>query len=147
MANFEMSGYADETLDAHAWCEDKDGKVVFDPHFKEYDLIKKIRDLEGEPQYEEVSTLSRQVMVIIKRQIKDAKRQGKQQGIKLTSEMIMTMFLEQPAFGNCFLNAYAYRWFNPEVKMRVGKMGWKVKKTERCYGTTFTTDKVFWEYG
>tara|TARA_R110000823_G_scaffold270717_2_gene390270 strand:- start:4528 stop:4896 length:369 start_codon:yes stop_codon:yes gene_type:complete len=119
-------------VDGHAWCENKDGEVVFDPSFKEYKFIKMVNKLEGENQYEIVPELSGKVMACIKIHIKDFKKNN-----KMSFENIMKMFLKYPKFNCCFLNAYAYKFANPEVKLMVGKMGWKKKNS----------GEIFWEYG
>ena len=125
------------TVDGHAWCENKDGEVVFDPSFGEYKFIKMVNKLEGEKQYEIVPEMSGKVMECIKIHIKDFKKTSKALGKPMSFENIMKMFLKYPKFGCCFLNAYSYKFANPEVKLMVGKMGWKKKNSE----------EIFWEYG
>jgi len=133
------TGLFDEDFneDFHAWIEDKEGNVIFDPHFPEYDEIKKLQGLYGEPQYkaytgEKARSLKMRCRASAKKILKTQKKH-----YKMTAAQVWEQQYHHPVYGYCNFNAIAYLKKHPDSVFKVGSMGWKRK----C------DDRVFWEFG
>lgn len=122
-------------LDAHAWIEMPDGSIK-DWYFQDYDNIKRLWNCEGRAYYypnpEKFAPAMRH---IIKKMVKTAKKFLPE--VYTDAKAVFEDFYNEPKAGHCFMNAYAYKYFNPEVKLMVGSMGWASKKT----------GKIHWEFG
>ena len=120
--------------DYHMWVENRDGSIAFDPHFPEYDNIKQIRNLYGEPQYNAYTG------VRAKKQFEVAKRM-ETKAYKLGWNGCRW----KPLPNFCPLNAISYlakteRW--DECVVQIGGMGGK-----RGGANGEGTNKVWWEFG
>ena len=125
-----------DTLDAHMWLENADGEVVFDPHFIQYDIIKRVQNLKGEKKYKAWIGKKRGVALNKIQEINTAKIKALP-SIGWTKKQFWEHFSKNPHFGNCFNNATAYWKKNQHLKIVIGSMGW-----EKTNG-----DGVWWEYG
>ena len=122
-------------LDAHAWIEMPDGSIK-DWYFQDYDNIKRLWNCEGRAYYyPNPEKFSLPMRGIIKKMVKIAKKYIPER--YPNAEAVFKDFYNEPKAGHCFMNAYAYKYFNPEVKLMVGSMGWASKKT----------GKIHWEFG
>ena len=123
------------SLDAHAWIEMPDGSIR-DWAFHRYDIIKNIWNCNDRAYYYPNPT-EYQVPFrkIIKRMVKAAKKYCPEEFPN--AEAVFKDFYLCPKAGHCFMNAYAYKYFHPEVKLMIGSMGWEKKRT----GT------IYWEFG
>jgi len=125
------------TEDFHAWIEDKDGKVIYDPHFPQYDYKKKIRGLYGEPQYKAYTGEKARALCMRNRQAVKNILKAQKKGHGISAKQVWEQQYEHPIYGYCSFNAVAYLKKHPDVIYKVGSMGWKRK----------ADDRVFWEYG
>jgi len=123
--------------DFHAWIEDKDGKVIYDPHFPRYDKIKKLRGLYGDPQYKAYTGEKARALCMRNRQSVIRIIKAQKNAYKITAKQVWEQQYQHPTVGFCNFNAIAYLKKHPEAKYKVGSMGWKRK----C------DDRVFWEFG
>ena len=123
-----------DPYDYHMWVENKDGSVAFDPYFPEYDNIKQIHNLYGEPQYNPYRG------VRAKKQFEISKRLETK-----ASKMGWNPAEWNPLVNFCPLNAISYlaktgRW--DECVLQIGGMGWK-----KVGADGKGTDQVWWEFG
>ena len=129
--------------DLHAWCEDEEGNVIYDPWFPEFDLIvsanKCIADLESgyilendrngriykkRPEWQPI------LNAVLKRTVSLMMADG---------IVVSDAAWRVPAqYGCCVYNAYFWKLRNPDkgAKICVGQMGWKTK-----------SGGEHWEYG
>ena len=127
--------YINCKMDIHCWTINKDG-TIYDPYFKEYDTIKKIRNLTDNQVYKSLEGIEKKKMWVkiwkkmIKPHIKNMKKKG------MTKEEFFDIFYAKPMFGFCWLNSYTYHLKNKGSTFHIGKMGWIDKNGE-----------PFWEYG
>ena len=123
------------TTDCHAWVEKPDGSIL-DWHFFDYDTIIRVQGLEkGITVYMPDDKYHKTCMTQVRKKI----RQIKNAGIPMlsTTKDILKFFYDQPAAGNCFMNAYSYVYFNRDCKLRVGNFGWAKKKRTKNINTWF----------
>lgn len=146
--------------DFHCWVEDKDGEVVFDPEFPEYQAIKKIKNcIPDSPNYHNAfdEDTEKWFWGKLKGTMTDKIQLYKSQNIKWVKE-----FYERPKFGHCNLNCSAFLIKNKGkgYRIRVGSMGWlkdpvvwklKAENKPRMSddGTHFSipSQTIWWEYG
>ena len=117
-------------VDGHFWVE-RDGKVI-DPYFKDYDNIKKIRNLVGNSIYM-IAPIEDMMISIWKKDM------TKKMGICNFEECCKVFLKEygfQKTYGNCWINCLI-EVYNNGGKIRFGSMGWKKNNS----------DDIFWEFG
>lgn len=110
--------------DFHCWVEDKDGEVVFDPEFKEYQAIKQVKNcMEDSPHFYNAfgEDAEKWFWGKLKGTMTDKIQLYKSQNIKWVKE-----FYQRPKFGHCNLNCSAFLIKNKGkgYRIRVGSMGW-----------------------
>ncbi len=108
-------------MDIHCWVVLEDGKII-DPDFAQYELIKKIRNLEGNKLY---------------KQLQDIEMTKKyEEMMKLATSIFMISPRDKTEFNKCFFNAIINKKkFGGRIVF--GSMGWKIKNSY----------DIFWEYG
>tara|TARA_R110000868_G_scaffold394911_1_gene666380 strand:+ start:115 stop:501 length:387 start_codon:yes stop_codon:yes gene_type:complete len=125
------------TMDIHCWVEDSTGKII-DPDFMEYQIVKNIRDLEGEKQYKKLTGEAYKTMAgDITAACKTVKKQIKASNKGMTNEYFWELFTDHPRSGFCMLNAMGQVKKDPTLKFCIGSMGWKKKGSQ----------EIFWEFG
>ena len=133
-------------LDGHAWCEDVEGNVVYDPCFKWYDYICNLHGCAKKKKrhYKVQANMKETVLKIVKSHIKEGKQIGLWKDFKSGMEFWRDFLEGEDEFedkengeGKCFINAYCYKYFHPEVKLMIGSMGFEKDKS----------NEVWWEYG
>jgi hypothetical protein len=146
--------------DFHCWVEDKNGKVVFDPDFKEYELVRKLRGCWDNPK-KFYSPFGEEKEKYFWNKLKPKMREKieflKANGLK--GKWVNT-FYQTPLHGYCNLNCSAFVIKNKGkgYKIRVGSMGWlkdpkkhqnkAVNQLVRVdNGYHVPTSAVWWEYG
>jgi len=130
-----MTDEWDFKTDCHAWVERPDGSIL-DWWFNDYETIVKVQGLEkGISVYMPDDKYHRICMEQVHKKIRDCKASG-MSFLKKNKDCIK-FFLDQPASGNCFMNAYAYCYFNRDCKLRVGNFGWAKKKPTQNITTWF----------
>ena len=123
------------SLDAHAWIEKPDGTIL-DFDFTEYNEIRRLWACDNpRPFYAPNDAYLPAMRRICKKMVNTAKRVLPD--VYPNAEAFYRDFYEEPKAGHCFMNATAYKFFNPQCKLKVGSMGWVKKRT----GT------IHWEFG
>jgi hypothetical protein len=120
--------------DIHYWVEDKEGNVVYDPYFIEYDVIKCLRNLKGDRIYKRY----------VGKKGKDAVRRGHRDAVavakclQLVGMKPMKMFYQKPQPLECNMNALGWIKYSgrTDIQLVAGSMGWKRKK-----------GGIHWEFG
>lgn len=115
-------------IKGHFWIV-RDGKII-DPHFKEYDDIKKFWNCEGRPQYRLES--------------KEVRRKVKNQFIK-EKKKILKLIVDNPdktdwetlcdtgvVFGRCAWNVI-YEQYLRGGQIAYGDMGWRIKNSNEIH--------------
>lgn len=141
------------SMDLHAWVENSNGEVIFDPMFNEYkekldkwDAYECFDD-DGDRAYDEVycelegpeySRIKDKIMdIMVYPTIIVNVNNLKKQGMKGTDQEIMEKFLthtaENPSFAACFLNAHAWIVANrdrlgDDYRYCLGKLGFRYNK-------------------
>lgn len=119
----------DNMRDIHFWVE-RDGKII-DPMFKEYEEIKKIRNLSDEIVYKPITDKK-----LIYKYVKEFHNGWDHLG---RSHEIFEWASKGglfPMFGECYWNSLNEIKKNGG-KLKVGSMGWRIKNSK----------EVFYEYG
>lgn len=123
------------TTDCHTWVERPDGSIK-DWFFCDYDTIIRVQGLEkGIPVYMPDDKYHETCMRQVRTKIKEIKNSGLPMFKK--PKDVIKFFYDQPAAGNCFMNAYAYCYFNRDCKLRIGNFGWAKKKRTKNINTWF----------
>tara|TARA_A100001391_G_C5056718_1_gene274930 strand:+ start:1171 stop:1794 length:624 start_codon:yes stop_codon:yes gene_type:complete len=121
-----------DTLDLHAWVETADGRLL-DWDFEAYGEVRRIRDLNDTPYYvPECGENPRRAMALIREHIKERKAY-----LGCSTKQLLETFYTAPQYGCCFLNAYAYVYFNRDCRVIIGSMGYEKKDGSG----------IWWEYG
>ena len=127
------------SLDAHSWCEDEFGNVVFDPGYDdEEELTKRMFNLTDEKVYKAFEPMLQKIC------LKATEKQKNYMFKKIaevnnfdneleTAKRIVFLAEKGQLFGNCFIVAQAYKICNPFVNVVVGSAGWKGKDGEPHY--------------
>ena len=122
--------------DFHCWVVGRDGKVVYDPYFKEYDFIRDLQKCWGKQRHCEWDRdYQKLVWEDVKRRARMEMVEAKKQGV--TSAMVWkTRAVEKPF--HCTTNSmcFARKHKGKGYRIAIGSMGW-----ERHDG------RVHWEYG
>jgi len=110
-------------IDAHAWCEDLDGNVVFDPSFIEHRVIQKFHNLTNEKIYKKFNrTLTRKIKKCL------TKGDAYQINRMFPPEKILD---KSGKYGydyrNCFQLARAYNELHKDSKVIFGSWGFMGK--------------------
>jgi len=129
-------------LDFHGWVETIEGEII-DEDFSSYDLIKIIRNCEGEKIYCELVGEEERKKVwkyiykkCLKNKIKDIENLGCYGYENWYSYWEQTDKDNRNL--NCFMNAYQYHLQNPKTtRLCFGKMGWK----------KINSNDIWWEFG
>ncbi len=131
-------------LDAHCWCE-LNGKVIYDPKYKEHKLTQKLFKLTKKTIYKKFDPILQELCFKVVNNSKytnlyyeQVKEEMNEQNIILTDEQISAFIIYNVSnyFKSCFLVAYAYKKLNPNVEIVCGSMGWLGKD-----------GKPHWEFG
>jgi|9_EtaG_2_1085328.scaffolds.fasta_scaffold02105_10 hypothetical protein len=148
-----------EENDFHCWVEDKEGHVVFDPYFDEYDEIRKIRGCD-----QTMTVMCRKAFGEDKEKyFWDKLKTRMTEKIKYYKDnnvfgrSWVKEFYDCPKFGYCNFNCSAFLIKNKGkgYKIRVGSAGWlKDKKKWALNDKEFEWKEgqipnayVWWEYG
>ena len=134
----------DIQLDAHCWCEDKEGNVVFDPDYDDkFTLTKEMFNLTNEKCYKKFDPLLQKLCFkSVENQIQKVFNEVGEQVDEETNRNIAKEILDhieeggEQLFNHCFSAALAYKMCNPSVNMVCGSAGWIGKDGE-----------PHWEYG
>ena len=124
--------------DYHTWVVDKHGKVVYDPYFKDYDLVRKVQDCWGKQRRQEWDGVyQKMVWQDVQRRAKGEMREIKKQGGTAAQ---LWAFRETEKPFHCSTNCMCFKK-KPEnqgkgYRIAIGSMGW-----EKADGS------VHWEYG
>jgi hypothetical protein len=122
--------------DFHCWVVGRDGKVIYDPYFKEYDCIRRFQKCWGKQHHCEWDLdYQKLVWKDVKRRARMEMAEAKKQGA--TSAMVWkTREAEKPF--HCATNSMCFVRNNrgKGYRIAIGSMGWK-----RLDG------RVHWEYG
>ena len=128
----------DVQLDAHCWCEDNEGNIVFDPNYEKFDYTKKLFNLTNEKCYKKFDPLLQKLCFkSVDKQTKkifNQVREEKETDMNIAKEILD--HIEEGGedfFGNCFVSALAYKMCNPSVNMVCGSAGWFGKDGEPHY--------------
>jgi len=127
-------------LDAHCWCEDDLGNVVYDPYYEE-ELSKEMFNLTDEKCYNKFEPLLQKICLkSVSNHINmifENCRKDKQTDIEVSKDILK--YIEeggQDFYGNCFFVAKAYKMCNPSVNIVCGSAG-RIGKDGQPH----------WEYG
>ena len=116
-------------LDAHAWVADCSGNVIYDPNFKEYDIIKQINKC-GDTKVYKPFNLSFEDEIKIFKYWNIDKRYEKFEKLP---------YKWKDTFGGCINNAINYiiqskkKNKNKKIYLVIGSFGWKKKNGEPWY--------------
>ena len=129
--------------DLHAWCEDEEGNILYDPWFPEFDLIVAANKCNDENDSMEDFLVERNGRIYKKRPewqpIVNAVMKRSVSLMMADGIAVSDAAFKVPArYGCCVYNAYFWKLRNPtkNAKLCVGQMGWKTK-----------SGGEHWEYG
>ena len=133
------SGVVNGMIDLHAWVETKEGKIIDEQRFAGYCQVKSIHNLNDNTHYcELVGDSKKKVWKQIWKQIIKPRIELHKKILGVSDEEFWEEFANNPKYGMCFINAYAYHLQHPKTtRMCLGKMGWEYKNKEG----------VWWGYG
>ena len=133
----------DIQLDAHCWCEDEEGNVVFDPNYEKFDYTKKLFNLTNETCYKKFDTLLQKLCFkSVEKQVQKVFDEVREQVDKETNRDVAKIIINhieeggEQFFNQCFSAGIAYKTCNPSVNLVCGSAGWIGKDGE-----------PHWEYG
>ena len=117
------------SLDAHSWCEDSDGNILYDPDYDaEFRFTKVLFNLTDKKVYKKFDPILQKICFkATKKQVDDLwdllKRLGDCSD-KDTAKTILKLAENGKLFGDCFIVAKAYQTLNPDAKIVCGSFGW-----------------------
>ena len=119
-------------MDVHCWVINPDG-TLYDPEFKQYKTIQSKWGCTNHKVMQPFTSEKRNEVwhMLWKTSILP---QFNASGKDATLEF----FYQNPHYGYCYFNAYAYHLRTPGSKMIIGRMGWKKKGL---------TNNIHWEFG
>ena len=116
------------SLDAHSWCEDSDGNILYDPDYDaEFKLTKRIYNLTDKKVYKKFDPILQKICFkATKKQVDNMWDLYKLLGgsDKQTAKEILKLAESGKLFGDCFTVAKAYQTLNPDAKIVCGSFGW-----------------------
>ena len=116
------------SLDAHSWCEDSDGNILYDPDYDaEFKLTKRIYNLTDKKVYKKFDPILQKICFkATKKQVDNMWDLYKLLGgsDKDTAKEILKLAESGKLFGDCFTVAKAYQTLNPDAKIVCGSFGW-----------------------
>lgn len=121
----------------HAWLEDADGNII-DPHFPQYDGMMKMPNCDPHQKvYSEWSTADQIVKLkhLIRRSKEIVNRNMVVNG--LSEQEVINILAHNPIFRCCHQNAYTMKCLRPELKYKIGNMGFRSRDDP---------NKIWWEY-
>ena len=148
-----------EENDFHCWVEDKEGHVVFDPWFDEYDHIRKIRGCEPKLTFSCRKAFGEDKEKYFWNKLKPRMTEKIKyyKDNNVFGRSWVKEFYECPKFGYCNFNCSAFVIKNKGkgYKIRVGSMGWLKNKISWCLDdkdfewreNSIPNAYVWWEYG
>jgi len=125
--------------DFHCWVENANGKVVFDPDFPEYQMIRNIRGCTKEQHHKGFPMKYQKILWNKKKkEIKTNMKLHSRFGVNRDITPCLKMFGLEPRYAYCHYNASGYvaNHRGEGLKIVIGSMGW----TQKSGG-------VFWEFG